>query len=271
MSMTTDLGFYKISLPFENNLFNELSNSVEFEKITNGRIANQLVNIKNNLIPIVRTTSKYCIPAQNFADVHHLITNTINQTVKKDNLNDFPIQNFNNALIEIYDSQYSKMNYHSDQSLDLEDNSFLGVFSCYEFPNNISEQNNRKLKIKDKTTNEEFEISLNHNSVILFSTETNMKYQHKIVLDNDTKKPLIENRWLGITFRTSKTYLEFKNKLPFFSNGEQLTLANEEEEKIFFKLRGEENKSLEFAYPFLNFTISLADTLQPKNSKDISI
>ncbi len=270
MSMTSDLGFNKIHLPLENNLFNELSNSVEFEKITNGRIANQLVNIENNLIPIVRTTSKYSIPAQNFADVHHLISNTINQTLIK---NDFPIQYFNNALIEIYNLQYLKMNFHSDQSWDLEDNSLIGVFSCYEFPDDLSEQNIRKLKIKDKTTNEEFDISLSHNSVILFSTETNKKYQHKIVLDIDSKikKPLIENKWLGITFRTSKTYINFKNDLPFFSNGEQLTLANEEEEKIFFKLRGEENKSLEFAYPFLNFTISLADTLQPKNSKDISI
>lgn len=270
MSLTTDIGFYKIHLPFESNLFKELSHSVEFEKITNGRIANQLVDIKNNLIPIIRTTSKYSIPAQNFADVHHLITNTINQTLEKI---DFPIQHFNNALIEIYDLQYSKMNYHSDHSLDLEDNSFIGVFSCYEFPDDLSDQNIRKLKIKDKTTNEEFEISLNHNSVILFSTETNMKYQHKIILEIDTKvkKPLIDNRWLGITFRTSKTYINFKNDLPFFSSGEQLTLANEEEEKLFFKLRGEENKNLEFAYPFLNFTISLADTLQPKNSKDISI
>jgi len=269
--MTTDLGFYKISLPFENNLFDELSNSIEFVKITNGRLANQLVYIEKNLVPIVRTTSKYYIPAQNFTDIHHLVINTINQTVKKGNLNEFPIQHFNNALIEIYDSQYSKMNYHSDQSLDLEDNSFLGVFSCYEFPDNISEQNIRKLKIKDKTTNEEFEISLNHNSVILFSTETNMKYQHKIILDIEPKikNPLIDNRWLGMTFRTSKTKILFKNELPFFSSGEQLILANEEQEKIFFKHRGEENKSLKFVYPFLNFTISLADTLQPKNSKDI--
>ncbi len=89
MSLTTDIGFYKIHLPFESNLFKELSHSVEFEKITKGRIANQLVDIKNKLIPIIRTTSKYSIPAQNFADVHHLITNTINQTLEKI---DFPIQ-----------------------------------------------------------------------------------------------------------------------------------------------------------------------------------
>lgn len=267
--MTTDLGFNKIHIPLKNNLFNELSNSVEFEKITNGRIANQLVNIENNLIPIVRTTSKYSIPAQNFADVHHLIVNSINQTLKKI---DFPIQHFNNALIEIYDSQYSKMNYHSDQSLDLEDNSFLGVFSCYEFPDDLSVQNIRKLKIKDKTTNQEFDISLSHNSVILFSTETNMKYQHKIVLDinANTKKPLIENKWLGITFRTSKTKIIFKNDLPLFTNGEQLTLANEEEEKLFFKYRGEENKSLNFNYPFLTFTISSADILQPIDTNNIT-
>ncbi|SFC32515.1 hypothetical protein SAMN05421780_104262 [Flexibacter flexilis DSM 6793] len=268
--MITDLGFYKILVPFEHNLFNELSNSVEFENITNGRVANQLVNIANGSIPIVRTTSKYSIPAQNFADVHLLIINKINQTIKK-NLTEIPIQYFNNALIEIYDLKYSKMNYHSDQNLDLEDNSYIGLFSCYEYPDDISEQNIRKLKIKDKVTNDEFDISLTHNSVILFSTETNMKYQHKIVLDANPKikKPVIDNRWLGITFRTSKTYIHFKNNFPFFSNGEQLILANEEQEKLFFKHRGEENKSLNYHYPFFNFTISLGDVLYPQNPKNI--
>lgn len=269
--MTNDLEFYNIILPLENNLFKELSNSIEFEKITNGRIANHLVRIEKNLVPIVRTTSKYNIPSQKFSTIHNLVISTINQTIINNNLKNIPFQHFNNALIEIYDSNYSKMNYHSDQSLDLDDNSFIGLFSCYEQPDKPSEQNSRKLKIKDKVTNEEFEISLTHNSVILFSTATNMKFQHKIVLDIDAKLklPIIENKWLGMTFRTSKTYLEFKNNLPFFTNGEQLKLANEEQEREFFKLRGEENKSLNFNYPFLNYTVSLADTLLPKNCKEI--
>ncbi|MES2617949.1 MAG: alpha-ketoglutarate-dependent dioxygenase AlkB [Bacteroidota bacterium] len=262
-----DLEFYKVILPFEDNLFEELSNSIEFEKITNGRIANHLVRIEKTLVPIIRTTSKYNLPAQKFSKIHNFVISTINQTVIKNNLKNIPYLQFNNSLIEIYESTYSKMNFHSDQSLDLENNSFIGLFSCYENPEKLTEHNTRKLKIKDKITNEESELFLTHNSVILFSTETNMKFQHKIVLDIDTKLniPELENRWLGMTFRTSKTYLEFKNNLPFFENGEQLKLASEEKEKEFFKLRGEENKSLNFVYPFLNYTISYADLLLPKD------
>ena len=265
--------FYKITLPLENNLFNELSNSIEFENINKGRIANNLVLIEKNFVPIVRTTSKYNIPAHTFLEIHTNIIKSINQTIIENNLTNIPFQHFNNALIEVYDFSYSKMNFHSDQCLDIENNSFIALFSCYENPDALSVQNIRKLKIKDKTTNEEFEMSLTHNSVILFSTNTNLKFQHKIVLDIDTKSkiPILENKWLGITFRTSKTYLEFKNNLPFFTNGVQLQIANEEQEKEFFKYRGEENKSLNFDYPFLNYTISLADTLFPNISKAVSI
>jgi hypothetical protein len=266
--MANEVKFYNILLPIEKNLFEELSNSVEFEKITDGRVANHLVQIEKNLVPIVRTTSKYSIPAQCFSTIHNEIVSSINQTIITHNLKNIPFQQFNNALIEIYDSKYSKMNFHSDQSLDLENNSFIGLFSCYERPEELTEDNIRILKIKDKITNEAFEIPLAHHSVILFSTETNLLFQHKIVLDTGTKLkiPVKENKWLGMTFRTSKTYLEFKNNVPFLSNGEPLKLANEAQEKAFFKYRGEENKSLNFNYPFISYTISMADTLLPKKS-----
>lgn len=263
--------FYKITLPLDINLFDELSNSIEFEKIIKGRIANNLVLKVQNRVPIVRTTSKYNIPAQNFLEIHKKIIKLINESIIANHLTNIPFQHFNNALIEVYDLDYSKMNFHSDQCLDIENNSFIGIFSCYENPEALTDQNIRKLKIKDKTTNEEFEFSLTHNSVILFSTTTNANFRHKIVLDIDPKStnPILENRWLGITFRTSKTYLEFKNNLPFFSNGMLLQIANEEQEKEFFKYKSLENKNLNFDYPFLNYTISLADMLFPKISKDV--
>lgn len=264
--------FYKIILPLEINLFDELLDSIEFEKINKGRIANNLVLIEENRVPIVRTTSKYSIPAQNFLEVHKKIIKSINQNIIDNHLTNIPFQYFNNALIEVYGFDYSKMGFHSDQCLDIENNSFIGVFSCYENPNALTTKTIRKLKIKNKTTNEEFEFSLPHNSVVLFSTDTNSKFKHKIVLDIDPKSinSIIQNKWLGITFRTSKTYIEFKNNVPFFTNGALLQIANEEQEKEFFKYKGEENKSLNFNYPFLNYTISLADTLFPKTSKDIS-
>jgi hypothetical protein len=254
--------FFKINLDLKTNLFNDLLKGTDFESVAKGRIGNHLVNADGNGIPIVRTTTKYNIPAHNFSAIHHMIVDRIN------NLADVPALHFNNALIEVYDSSYFKMNYHSDQALDLDNDSYIGVFSCYENPDELFEQHIRKLKIRDKVSEEEFEYSLTHNSVILFSTATNTRFQHKIVLDAapNSKPSAPDNKWLGITFRQSKTYIQFKDKLPYFANGKQLELANKEQESEFYKLRGQENRELNFVYPELTYTVNVADTMMPKSS-----
>ncbi len=65
-----------------------------------------------------------------------------------------------------------------------------------------------------------------------------------------------DNKWLGITFRKSKTYIQFRDNLPCFSTGELFKLADKEQESEFFQLRGQENRSLDFVYPDLSYTIS---------------
>ena len=259
--------FYKITLNLETNLFNELLNVTDFEPIAKGRIGNHLVHVNDHGIPIVRTTTKYNIPAHDFSAIHHMVVDCINDTIGKNNVAGIPTQHFNNALIEVYDSNYAKMNYHSDQSLDLDNDSYIALFSCYEKPGELSEQHIRKLKVKDKVGDEEFEISLTHNSVILFSIASNTKFLHKIVLDPaSNSKPLVpDNKWLGITFRKSKTYIQFEDNLPHFSNGKRLELANKEQETEFYKLRGQENRDLNFVYPDLTYTVNAADTMIPKN------
>lgn len=252
--------FIKKTLTFEQNLFCELSNQINFENVGKGRIGNHLVKTNDNGIPIIRTTTQYSIPAHHFSSTHHKIVDCIND--KLVNLNTI---NFNNALIEIYDSSYTKMKYHSDQCLDLATNSYIGLFSCYEKPDELTEQSIRKLKIKDKITNEEFEISLTHNSLVLFSLSANSKFFHKIVLEQIPKqKPLkSENKWLGITFRESKTFIHFKNNLPYFANGELLKLATDIQKKEYYMLRGEENRSIDFIYPTIDYTLSKADLMMP--------
>ena len=259
--------FYKITLDTERNLFNELHTGIDFEPVAKGRIGNHLVHVSDKGIPIVRTTTRYNIPAFNFSPDHHSIVALINDTVAKENL--MPALHFNNALIEVYDATYSKMNFHSDQSLDLDEDSYIGVFSCYENPGALSAHHTRKLKIKDKVSNEEFEHSLTHNSVMLFSVATNTKFQHKIVLDPvPNAKPLVaDNKWLGITFRTSKTYIQFRDTIPYFSNGKVLELASKERETEFFKLRGQENRELNFIYPELYYTINEADRMMPRGDR----
>ena len=120
------------------------------------------------------------------------------------------------------------MKYHSDQALDLEKNSYLALFSCYERPDEILPLQMRRLRIRDKITNKEQEFLLEHNSVMFFSLATNSKYQHKIILDTSSNKndSLEDNKWLGITFRKSKTLIQFKDNLPYFENGEILRLAD---------------------------------------------
>ncbi|RZK12476.1 MAG: hypothetical protein EOO43_18645, partial [Flavobacterium sp.] len=236
-------GFYKITLPLETNLFLELFNSVNFEDVARGRIGNHLVDVGNAGVPIVRTTTQYTIPAHNFSPIHHQLVDCINNTILKDSIDELPLMLFNNALIEVYDRNYVKMGYHSDQCLDLAAHSYIGLFSCYERPEELSEQSIRKLKVKDKITNEEFEISLTHHSVVLFSLLTNTKFLHKIVLEQvANQKPLeSDNKWLGITFRQSKTFIQFKDNLPYFSNEKLMELANETQKAEFFKNRGQEN------------------------------
>ena len=258
-------GFYQFSLPLEETLFASLSNSVVFEDVGKGRKGNHLVKISDKGIPLVRTTTKYTIPAHDFSNIHNDIAAHIENTVKNSDTIPFVNTAFNNALIEIYNSEYTKMKYHSDQCLDIALNSFIALFSCYEKPDEVSKHVLRKLKVRDKTTFKEFEFLLENNSVVFFSVATNSKFQHKIVLEpvHGKKEIIPDNRWLGITFRTSKTLIHFKEGKPYFSDGTLLELGNEVQRKNFYITRGEENRSMNFEYPTMKYTLSEADLMLP--------
>jgi len=264
-----DNGFYKITLPIEGNIFSGLSNSIDFIATGKGRLGNNAVLVDDKSVPIVRTTTNYNIPAHEFSKYQYMLIDNINKELKISELNKLIPLSFNNALIEKYDSNYRTMKYHSDQSLDLEKNSFIAIFSCYETPEKLSQTLLRKLKVKNKVTNEEFEIILDHNSVVLFSVNTNSKFVHKIILDNNTIKSSssLDNRWLGVTLRRSKTYVDFKDNIPFLTNGNLLQLADENQKKEFFKLKGKENNDMNFVYPDLDYTFSTSDLLLPIASR----
>jgi hypothetical protein len=174
------------------------------------------------------------------------------------------------------------MGFHSDQSLDLDKNSYICVYSCY---NNAETKNLRKLRIKKKQPSNEcnarnnecnnhFDIILEHNSIVMFSVDTNSKYLHSIILENDlshlphlSQSTQLEsdNLWLGITFRQSKTFIFFNNELPYFpSNNQELILANDKQKKEFYKYRSLENSNIEYIYPEINYTISIGDILPIK-------
>lgn len=235
----------------DSNPFKELSKSANFEDITTGRKGAVIVRTKDDEVPIVRTTTIYRNSASQFLPIHHEIVEKINHQFK-------PLDvEFNNALIEIYDDSYYNMGFHSDQALDLDNNSYIGVFSCYETAEHLTSKNTRKLKVQNKTTKATNEIILEHNSVVLFSTPVNQEHLHKIVLEGKS-----QTRWLGITFRLSKTHIKFVDGVPLFSDdNEQLTLANEEEKNQFYKHRSSENKNMVYEYPRINYTISGSDLI----------
>lgn len=251
--------FTKFIIDYKTNKFKELSESVEFENIAKGRKGTVLVDYKNDLIPLVRTTTIYNKPVQGFLPIHYDIIEHIKKTSGCSDLG------FNNALVEIYNSNYRKMGYHSDQSLDLANESFICLFSCYD---NASTTDKRKLQIKEKLTGKCSEIILEHNSIVLFSVSTNSKWLHKIILGTRTTN----DQWLGITFRLSKTFIKFVDDIPYFypntlSNGSLtkiLKLADKDNRKEFSKYKGHENANVDYKYSEIDYSISISDLLPIK-------
>jgi hypothetical protein len=244
--------FNKYFLDLPTNIFKELSESISFENINKGRKATNIIECTDDgLIPLVRTTTIYKNPSQKFSPVHYQII----EKIKK--ISEYNEINFNSALVEIYNSNYRDMGYHSDQCLDLDKESYICIYSCYDDPET---KDLSKLKIKNKITNDCFDITLDHNSIVIFSIDTNQKHLHKIVLEQYTKN----NLWLGVTFRQSKTFLITDNNLSCYrikSTNNILTLANENQRKDFYKCRSLEKSNIEYTYPEIDYTISPGDLI----------
>ena len=246
--------FSKYIIDFENS-FNQLSESCQFEDITKGRKGAILVDYKNDLIPIVRTTTCYNNPNQKFLPIHYKLIDKIKEVTQ-----DYKLE-FNNAMIELYDSTYRTMGFHTDQALDLDTDSYICIFSCYNDSGDSGDLDIRKLKIKNKITDESSEILLEHNSIVLFPVSENSKHVHKIVLENVKSK---DKKWLGITFRLSKTFIKFVNNVPHFHPSNiVLRLANDNNEE-FRKYKSLENANIDYIYPNIDYTISLSDILPIK-------
>lgn len=225
--------------------FEKLSGAINFEDITNGRKAAIFTDINNDTLPIIRTTTIYKNPSYAFSPIHYSIIDKIKETTGLH-------LNFNNAMAEIYNFKYYKMGYHSDQSLDLDENSYICLFSCYSDP---TTKDIRKLRIKNKNnTSDISDVLLEHNSCVLFSYKTNRNYLHKIILENGTSNV----QWFGLTLRMSKTFVKFIDDIPYFTkNFKQLILANDIEKKQFYKLKKLENDNIDYVYPDMNFTLSI--------------
>ncbi|MFB7592268.1 hypothetical protein [Streptomyces sp. NPDC056169] len=238
-------------LPTEGNLFAELSASARFEDVGKGRRGAVLARIDEaGGVPLVRTTTRYDSPAQRFQAVHEWLAQQIQERAAL-------TVGFNNALVESYTNAYRTMGSHSDQALDLADESLIAVFSCYQYPEASPP---RKLAFESKGSGgERFEVPLNHNSVVAFPVDSNRRLRHKIILD--APAPTADNQWLGVTFRTSKTIVHFRDGHAYLPQGARLTLADDEQRREFYQLRRRENDEQDFTYPLLTYTISESDLM----------
>jgi len=276
-------GFRCLHVPLQHeNMFEDLLASVAcWEDVGKGRQGAVLLrphvdNESRMKFPIVRTTTKYTHPAQCFRTIHEDLAKTICRVVGLTSSSEQDDSPFNNALIENYTADYAKMGFHSDQALDLASPSTIAVFSCYKYPEGPSLQPQRLLVIEEKEEScpdegmsgsgsgkqpmlKRYEIPLGHNTVVVWSTDTNRQYRHKIVRAG---KP-DDNVWLGVTFRTSKTLVHTCDGALCFDDGTPLTVADKAQRNEFCKLRGRENMEIDFEYPALTYTISASDLLQP--------
>lgn len=241
------------ALPAEENLFAELSASARLEDVGKGRKGATLAKTDEaGGVPLVRTTTRYSSPVQRFRAVHERLAQRIQERAALS-------VGFNNALIESYTNAYTTMGSHSDQALDLADESFIAVFSCYRHPEAGPP---RKLIFERKGSGgEKFEIPLAHNSVVVFSVGSNRRLRHKIVLDAPAETA--DNQWLGVTFRTSKTLIRFRDGHAHLPHGARLTSADDEQRREFYQLRRRENNETDFVYPLLTYTVSESDLMPP--------
>lgn len=239
----------------EGDLFEELLASVRFEELGKGRRGAVLTKFADGCgVPIVRTTTRYSAPAQRFRPLHERLAERIQDRAALPD-------GFNHALIETYTNAYATMGAHSDQALDLGEESYIALYSCYQRPTPAAPP--RKLIVEGKAPGGEVaEIPLEHDGVVLFSVDANRRFKHKIVLDARAGTP--ENPWLGVTFRTSKTFLQYRAGRACFPDDTSLTLADEEQRQAFYTLRGRENRETDFVYPLILYTLSDSDLTPPE-------
>ena len=246
--------FRRYAVPLDDNPFGALLTSMQLEDVTRGRQGAVLVEPERQRgVPIVRTTTKYDVPAQCFSPAHARLARHIREVASLPFL-------LNNALFELYDNTYATMGMHSDQAQDLAQGSFIAVFSCYRDPELATPP--RALVIESKQAEgARFQVPLLHNHVVVFSLGTNRRFKHKIVLDKSTNPP--DNQWLGLTFRTSATFVQPQGDRALASTGETLTLATDDQCRELYKLRGRENRETDFVYPALAYTLSRSDLMPP--------
>lgn len=201
--------------------YHDLFNAVRFEPVCKGRQGAILMDASEM---IVRTTTSYSHPSQYIPDMYRELVGS----------------EFNNLMVEVYDNYYRKMGYHTDQALDLVDDSWINIYSFYNSP----VYSPRTLMIKNKISGEIQKIQMYHGSCVAFNMQFNREHTHKIILEN----PKMNCKWLGITARVSKTSAKGLRYAP-------------ELRREMCGYKREENLSVNYKWPSLDYTVSESDLM----------
>jgi len=254
-------------------MFQELNVASVFSSVTKGRKGGIVVDpiwlsragsgggdVDDDLrefVPIMRSTTSYNSAPKRFASIHRQLVGAIRERLSG-SLGDV---RFNNLMVETYDCRYRKMGWHTDQSLDLQDGSFIALFSCY---NNPETKCLRTLNIRDKISGDEKAITLAHNSLVVFDTRLNSRHVHQIILAPEVPCDTEDDTntlWTGVTLRLSKTFLE--NGTPRALDGTVFHLATAQERGQLLVYKGLENKTADFVYPAgIDYTLDPGDFMK---------
>jgi hypothetical protein len=216
-----------------NYIYKDIYNTTTFEEIIKDRFSAHYVKLEDNKIPIMRTTMKH--------KSINIFTPIIMDIIKEIGIE------FNTCNVELYKKNYKKMKWHTDISLDLKNDSYICIYSCYQSELN---EPSRKLVVKNKTNGDIESFILEHNSIVLFSTEFNKNHIHKIELINDR-----DNDWIGITMQQSKTFIG-KDLYFIDEPRKKITKATNEQTLEFYKYKSLENKNIDFEYPLIDYTLN---------------
>lgn len=267
----------------DKDYFNLIQNEHQFQTLTESnkqsnafRSGLYLTNIQeqNNELHfnLLRCSSNFSGPTDNFRDTDHEIVNQINCIAEQ-----FYEQktNFNHVLAQIYENKKidqiekkAKIKEHSDKTKDMPKNGLIAFCTFYkDFMNKKFDVNGTsvltklRFRLKKTITDSElvksFDVVLYPNSVFMISLSTNRLYTHEII---PSVLPIdrIPVR-MGYVIRCSKTKAVYKDdKTYMYQNDDCVLLEEPTDDKIkeLKDLYYQENTTHDMVY-YNNFNFSL--------------
>lgn len=236
---------------YNEDTFDQLIDECDWKtmEIQTGQLA-RLVDVQvliddqqnNHLIPVYRNPSDKYIEPNKPTPIINKMFNWLNTQIDLDGIK------FNHVFLKYYKSCADGIGKHSDKTLDLDRNSYIG---------NLSLGSTRNMTFRSKLDNSVVQIELKSNSILFIGMKTNKRWLHEVKPDlrpDKIKKPdelAYQTQRMSLTFRTACTYYNtFTNKLE--GQGAPKILIVPDDKKIdldkqnLIKAFGQENKQANF-------------------------